>query len=61
MATFARFAGAILMGTALAVVVEARASAFAAGFVGTAYYAELMLFSPFWWRSRTSLAVDGWC
>ena len=47
-ATFARFAGAILMGTALAVVVEARASAFAAGLVGTAYYAGLMLFSPFW-------------
>ncbi|MUV88385.1 MFS transporter, partial [Natronomonas sp. CBA1123] len=48
LATFARFAGAILMGTALAVVVEARASAFAAGVVGTAYYAGLMLFSPFW-------------
>ncbi|MFQ3320226.1 MAG: hypothetical protein ACI8UR_002101 [Natronomonas sp.] len=35
-ATFARFAGAILMETALAVIVEARASAFAAGVVGTA-------------------------
>jgi MFS family permease len=48
LATFTRFAGAILMGTALAVVVEARASAFAAGLVGTAYYAGLMLWSPFW-------------
>lgn len=48
LATFTRFAGAILMGTALAVLVEARASAFAAGLVGTAYYAGLMFFSPFW-------------
>ena len=48
MATFTRFAGAILMGTVLAVIVEARASAFAAGLVGTAYYAGLMFFSPFW-------------
>lgn len=66
LATFARFAGAILMGTALAVVVEARASAFAAGLVGTAYYAGLMLFSPFWGaladitgRRRPVLVVTG--
>ncbi|MFO7927871.1 MAG: MFS transporter [Halobacteriota archaeon] len=48
LATFTRFSGAILMGTVLAVIVEARASAFAAGLVGTAYYAGLMSFSPFW-------------
>ncbi|CCQ36398.1 major facilitator superfamily transport protein [Natronomonas moolapensis 8.8.11] len=48
LATVTRFTGAILMGTALAVIVEARASAFAAGLVGTAYYAGLMLWSPFW-------------
>jgi MFS family permease len=48
LATFTRFAGAILMGTVLAVVVELRVSAFAAGVVGTAYYAGLMVFSPFW-------------
>lgn len=66
LATFARFAGAILMGTALAVVVEARASAFAAGLVGTAYYAGLMVFSPFWGaladitgRRRLVLVVTG--
>jgi MFS family permease len=66
LATFARFAGAILMGTALAVVVEARTSAFAAGIVGTAYYAGLMLFSPFWGaiaditgRRRLILVVTG--
>jgi MFS family permease len=66
LATFARFAGAILMGTALAVVVEARASAFAAGLVGTAYYVGLMLFSPFWGaladitgRRRLVLVVTG--
>lgn len=66
LATFARFAGAILMGTALAVVVEARTSAFAAGIVGTAYYAGLMLFSPFWGaiaditgRRRLVLVVTG--
>lgn len=65
-ATFARFAGAILMGTALAVIVEARASAFAAGLVGTAYYAGLMFFSPFWGaladitgRRRLVLVVTG--
>lgn len=66
LATFARFLGAILMGTALAVIVEARASAFAAGLVGTAYYAGLMVFSPFWGaladitgRRRLVLVVTG--
>ncbi|MFT4883808.1 MAG: MFS family permease [Natronomonas sp.] len=65
-ATFARFAGAILMGTVLAVIVEERASAFAAGMVGTAYYAGLMFFSPFWGaladisgRRRLILVVTG--
>ncbi|TKR27665.1 MFS transporter [Natronomonas salsuginis] len=66
LATFTRFSGAILMGTVLAVIVEARASAFAAGLVGTAYYAGLMLFSPFWGafaditgRRRLVLIVTG--
>lgn len=66
LATFTRFAGAILMGTVLAVIVEARASAFAAGLLGTAYYAGLMIFSPFWGavaditgRRRLVLIVTG--
>ncbi|WP_254840838.1 MFS transporter [Natronomonas marina] len=66
LATFTRFAGAILMGTALAVVVESRTSAFAAGVVGTAYYAGLMFLSPFWGaladitgRRRLVLLVTG--
>jgi MFS family permease len=54
------------MGTVLAVLVEEQASAFAAGLVGTAYYAGLMLFSPFWGaladitgRRRLVLVVTG--
>lgn len=66
LATFTRFAGAILMGTALAVMVEDRSTAFAAGLVGTAYYTGLMFFSPFWGsladitgRRRLVLVVTG--
>jgi MFS family permease len=47
-AAVTRFASGILMGTALAVLVERQATPFAASLVLSAYFAGLMLFAPVW-------------
>jgi MFS family permease len=47
-ATVARFASGILMGTALAVYIGEIGSPFAVGMVATAYWVGLMLLSPVW-------------
>ncbi|MFB6172043.1 MAG: MFS transporter [Haloarculaceae archaeon] len=47
-AAFARFAGGVLMGTALAVYVGRRGSPLAVSLVSASYFLGLMLFSPVW-------------
>lgn len=54
-----RFAGGILMGTAMAVYIGEIGSPFAVSMVATAYWIGLMVLSPVWGRSRTSPAGAG--
>jgi MFS family permease len=65
-AAVARFGGGVLMGTAMAVYVGREGSPLAVSAVATAYFAGLMLASPFWGaladvtgRSRAVLIVTG--
>jgi MFS family permease len=48
LAALTRFGSGILMGTVLAVVVEAQGSALAVGVLGAAFFGGMMLFAPVW-------------